>query len=315
MSANRSEHDDWHDRLLRSILFVPGNDQRKLERANRVGADLVVVDLEDAVAESEKTAARVIARDAIRRLAGSVTAAVRVNGPESGRLEDDIAAVIGPGLSAVVVPKVEGPGVLHRADQVLAAGESDDQRSPGTVALIALLETPLGIALCESILLEAPEHTVTAMFGLADLSAALGVDLTAEGTELLYARSRLVVAARAAGMPAPIDGPYLRVDDVEGLLADSRRSRGLGFQGRVALHPRQVDPINQAFSEITQEELEGARRIVAAFERAESGGAAAIRVEDRFVDYPVYELARAKLRRHEAYRGADKARRAYRGGG
>lgn len=303
MSATRGAQDDRHDRLLRSILFVPGNDRRKLERATRAGADLVVVDLEDAVAESEKTAARAVAAEAIPRLAESVDAAVRVNGADSGRLEDDIAAVIGPGLSAVVVPKVESPGVLRRADQVIGRPDSLPEGSRGTIALIALLETPLGIARCESILLEAPERTVTAMFGLADFSAALGVDLTAEGTELLYARSRLVVAARAAGMPAPIDGPYLRLDDAEGVLADSRRSRALGFQGRVALHPRQVDPINRAFSDLSQEELEAARRIVAAFERAESGGAASIRVDGRFVDYPVYELARAKLRRHEGYRG------------
>jgi citrate lyase subunit beta/citryl-CoA lyase len=167
-----------------------------------------------------------------------------------------------------------------------------------------LVETPLGVVRCEEILASAPERTITAMLGVADFTAALGVEPTDEGVELLYARQRLIVAARAAGMPGPIDGPYLRLDDADGLIADTRRSRGLGFQGRVALHPRQVDPINRGYSELSSEQLAACERIVAAFEEAESAGVASIRVDGRFVDYPVYELAREQLRRHAAYRGA-----------
>jgi citrate lyase subunit beta/citryl-CoA lyase len=226
---------------------------------------------------------------------------VRVNGLETGRLGDDISAVAQPGLSGIVVPKVEGPDSLAAADETLAKMQRTGQPAPGMVVLIALIETPLGIARCEEILLRAPEHTVTAMFGVADFSAALGIELTEEGVELLYARERLIIAARAAGMAAPIDGPYLRIDDTDGLLRDSRRSRTLGFQGRVALHPRQVAPINQAFSELSAEQLAESRRIVEAFEAAEAEGVASIRVAGRFVDYPVYEQARAKLRRHESY--------------
>jgi citrate lyase subunit beta/citryl-CoA lyase len=287
--------------LLRAVLFVPGNDERKLQRARESGADLVVADLEDAVAESEKTGARMIARAAIPRLAAHLRAAVRVNGLDTGRLEADIAAVAAPELSAIVVPKVESAGALKAADDQLSRAERLHGLPAGSIALIALLETPLGVARCEQILLEAPSRTVTTMFGVADFTAALGVDVSPEGTELLYARGRLVVAARAAGLAAPIDGPYLQIEDAPGLLEDSRRSRRLGFQGRVALHPRQVEPINRAFSELTPEELETARAIVSAFEAAQSGGVASIRVAGRFVDYPVYELARAKLRRQDAY--------------
>lgn len=287
--------------LLRAVLFVPANDERKLEKARELGADLVVADLEDAVAESEKTAARAVARAALPSLAAGVAAAVRVNGLETGRLEDDLGAVAAPELSAIVVPKVESVQALEAADRALARAEQAHELAPGSVALIALVETPLGIAHCEQILLEAPSRTVTAMFGVADFTAALGVDVSPDGTELLYARSRLVVAARAAGLAAPIDGPYLQIEATEGLVEDSRRSRRLGFQGRVALHPRQVAPINQAFSELAPEELSSAQAVVEAFEAAEAGGVASIRVNGRFVDYPVYELARAKLRRHAAY--------------
>ena len=292
---------DWRERLLRAVLFAPGNDLRKLEKAAMSGADLVVADLEDAVAEAEKTRAREIAREAVDRISPEALVAVRVNGLETSRLPDDIKAVAQAGLAAVVVPKVEAPDALHAAAEALELAESERQLPAGGIALLALLETPLGIVRCEQILLEAPARTATAMFGVADFSAALGVELTDEGIELLYARGRLIVAARAAGMPAPIDGPYLRIDDGEGLLEDSRRARALGFQGRVALHPRQIDPINRAFSELSSEQAAAASRIVEAFEQAEARGTASIRVDGGFVDYPIYERARAKLRRYEAY--------------
>ncbi|HET6870397.1 MAG TPA: CoA ester lyase [Solirubrobacteraceae bacterium] len=281
------------EQLLRSLLFVPGNDERKLGKAGSTGADLVVIDLEDGVAEAEKTGARSTAADAAGRISAHARVAVRVNGIETGRLEEDVASVTAaPGVSVIVVPKVEAVDTLPVVDDLLAGS---------ALGLLALVETPLGITRCEDILASAPPRTITAMLGIADFTAALGVDLSAEGTELLYARQRLIVAARAAGMPGPIDGPYLRLDDETGLLADTRRSRALGFQGRVALHPRQVDPINRAYSELSDEQLGAAERIVAAFEEAEAAGTASIRVDGRFVDYPVYELARALLRRHAAY--------------
>ena len=282
--------------LLRSLLFVPGNDARKLAKAGSLGADLVVIDLEDAVAEAEKTGARELVAEAVPSLSEHARVAVRVNGIETGRLEDDIASVAAAaGLAAIVVPKVEAVDTLAAADVELArAGASG-------VGLLALVETPLGITRCEDILASAPPRTITAMLGVADFTAALGVELSEEGVELLYARQRLIVAARAAGMPGPIDGPYLRLDDETGLVADTRRSRALGFQGRVALHPRQVDPINRAYSELSDEQLAAAERIVEAFEQAEASGVASIRVDGRFVDYPVYELAREQLRRHAAY--------------
>jgi citrate lyase subunit beta / citryl-CoA lyase len=303
MMAAGCRSDDHEPQLLRAALFVPGNDRRKLERVGGAGADLVVIDLEDAVAEAEKTQARTIAREAVPRIAGEAPVAVRVNGLQSERLRDDITAVAVPGLSAIVVPKVEAVDALQEADDALARTAGGAAVDAGAVGLIALLETPLGIARCEEILLSAPPRTITAMFGVADFSVALGVDLTDDGTELAYARGRLIVAARAAGMAAPIDGPYLRVDDEAGLLADSRRSRALGFQGRVAVHPRQVEPIGRAFSELSDEQVAAARRIVDAFESAEASGVASIRVDGAFVDYPIYERARSKLRRYEAYLG------------
>jgi citrate lyase subunit beta / citryl-CoA lyase len=295
---------DWDQQLMRSLLFAPGSDERKLAKVGTFGADVIVIDLEDAVADEHKTAARATTRAAVPTYGPGQVVTARVNGIETGRLEDDIAAVVCPELAAILVPKIEDTDTLRVADAALSRAEHDNGCAAGSVRILAIVETPRGIARCEEILDAAPERTVTAIFGLGDFSVALGVDLTLEGSELAYARGRVVVAARAAGMVPPIDGPYLAVEDQEGLVDDSRRVRALGFQGRVAVYPPQVPGIHQAFSELTEDEEARTRRVVEAFEEAEARGVASLRVDGRFVDYPIYYLASRKLRRLDAYRAA-----------
>lgn len=292
---------NWDEQVMRSLLFVPGSDERKLAKVGTFGADVLVVDLEDAVADEEKTAARQTTRAAIPTYGAGQAVTVRVNGIQTGRLEDDIAAVVCPGLDGVMVPKIEDTDTLQVVDRSLAQAERECGLEVGHVRVLALVETPRGIARCDEILESAPARTLTAVFGLGDFSVALGVDLTEEGTELLYARGRVVIAARAGGLAAPIDGPYLRLEDMEGLLRDSRRSRALGFQGRVTVYPRQVQGVLQAYSELSEEEAEAARKVVSAFEEAEARGVASLRVDGRFIDYPLYRLARAKLVRYDVY--------------
>jgi citrate lyase subunit beta/citryl-CoA lyase len=298
---------NWDEQLMRSLLFVPGSDEHKLAKVGTFGADVIVIDLEDAVADESKTAARQTTRDAIPGYDAGLAVTVRVNGIDTARLEDDIAAVVCPELDGIMVPKIEDTDTLQVVDRSLAQAERDCGLDVGHVRVLALMETPRGIARCDEILDAAPARTHTAVFGLGDFSVALGVDLTDEGTELLYARGRVIVAARAAGLAAPVDGPYLRLEDNEGLLRDSRRSRALGFQGRVTVYPRQVPHVLQAYSELSEEEAAMAREVVSAFEEAESRGVASIRVAGRFIDYPLYHLARAKLVRYEAYRAAGAA--------
>src|SRR3954452_14446171 len=228
---------------MRTLLFVPGADERKLAKVGSFGADLIAIDLEDAVADSEKTAARAITRAAVPTY-GDQAVTVRVNGLDTGRLEDDVAAVVCPELDAILVPKVEDLDALRIADQALARAESDNGMEPGSVRIIAIIETPVGVIRCDEILPQAPQRTVTTIFGLGDFSVALGVEPTEQGLELLYGRGRVIVATKAAGMVAPIDAPYLKVEDPEGLVEDSRRSRALGFQGRVAVYPPQVQGIH-----------------------------------------------------------------------
>ena len=286
---------------MRTLLFVPGADERKLAKVGTFGADVIVIDLEDAVADSEKTAARAITRAAVPTYDDAVVT-VRVNGLDTGRLEEDIESVVCPELAAILVPKIEDIDTLRVADETLARAERANGIEAGSVRIVAIIETPAGVVSCEEILAKAPERTVTSIFGLGDFSVALGVEPTEQGLELLYGRGRVIVATRAAGMVAPIDGPYLKVEDAEGLVEDSRRSRALGFQGRVAVYPPQVEGIHAAFSDLSDEEAATQRRVVEGFEEAEARGIASIRLDGKFIDYPIYRLARERLRRYDAYR-------------
>lgn len=291
----------WDAQPLRSLLFAPGNQPRKLAKVGSFGSDAIVLDLEDAVADAEKDAARTSVRDALPTYDADTVVVVRVNGPDTGRLEADVEAVLCAELDCLMVPKVERPEVLPDLDGLLAALERERGVEEGRTRLLALIETAKGLVRCEEIALAAPERLHTLIFGLGDFTVDLGIDLTHDATELLYARSRVAVAARAAGLPQPLDGPYLDLQNIEGLVADTLRSRQLGFQGRIVVYPPQVDPVQRAYSQLADDEVAQARRVVEAFESAEAGGSASIQVDGRFVDYPIYRRARHKLRLHDAY--------------
>lgn len=288
--------------VVRTLLFAPGNHARRLEKVGTFGSDAIVLDLEDAVADAEKDLARTMVHAALPTYGHDTHVIVRVNGPETGRMEEDVQAVVAPGLDGVMVPKIERPDTLHRVDALLAALESARGLEAGSIRLLGIVETAKGLVRCEQIAAEAPQRLLTLVFGLGDFTLDVGVDVTREGMELLYARSRVVVAARAAGLLSPLDGPYLDLRDLEGLAADCERSRSLGFQGRVVIYPDHVQPAQKAYSHLSEDEAEGCRRIVAAFESAEASGLASIQVDGRFVDYPFYERARHKLALYEADR-------------
>lgn len=291
---------EWERQPLRTLLFAPGNHPRRLERVGEFGSDVIVLDLEDAVANAEKVAARKPVRGALSTYTGAVVVAVRVNGESTGLLEGDVEAVVSPDLDCILVPKVESVETLRAVSALLDRLEREAGVPEGQIRLLPIVETARGLVRCEELALSAPDRVVTVIFGLGDFSVDIGVDLTREATELLYGRSRVVVAARAGGLPAPIDGPYLDIHDVDGLAENSLLSRRLGFQGRVVVYPAQVEPVQRAYSELRPEELEQARRVVEAFEQAEASGLASIQVDGRFVDYPLYYRARRRLQLHEA---------------
>ena len=293
---------DWQGQTLRSLLFAPGNHERRLQKVGTFGSDAIVLDLEDAVADAEKDEARRMVRDALPTYADTPVVTVRVNSHGTGRMEEDIIAVAYPGLDCVMVPKIESPETLQRCDALLYALERERGLPVGAIRLLGIVETPIGLIRCDDIALAAPERTLTLAFGLGDFSTEIQVDLSAGGKELLYARGRLLVAVRAAGMRAPIDGPYLDIHDDEGLEADTRASRGLGYEGRVVVYPRQVDIAQRVYAELSDEDVARSQSVVDAFEAAEGEGLASIQVDGRFVDYPIYDRARQKLRLHRAAR-------------
>ncbi|GAA4556882.1 HpcH/HpaI aldolase/citrate lyase family protein [Planotetraspora kaengkrachanensis] len=244
----------------RSWLFTPGDRPDRFAKAAASGADVGVLDLEDGVAPENKPAARAAVADAlIRHLAY-----VRVNGAGTPWHDDDLAAIAGrPGLLGVMVPKAETPDAL------------DGIRSP----VVALVETAAGLE--NASLVAAHPNVVRLAFGNVDF----GLDIGATDDEFVYARSRLVVVSRARGIAAPIDGVTTDLDDPAHAAADAHRARRLGFGGKLCLHPRQIEPVNQAFTP-TEAELAWARRLL---EKAGEGGA--VRVGGQMIDKPLLESA------------------------
>lgn len=285
---------------LRSLLFTPGDQREKIAKVSRYDADAVVLDLEDAVAVARKSQARVEVCQALSRFSADVHVMVRVNGADSGRLEADLEAVAAAGARTVIVPKVEDIDTVRAADGLLADVERGAPAGGAPVGVVLSIETAQGLLAAREIAGAALARTITLLFGSADYRLDLGLSPLDDEQEVLHARSSIVVAARAAGLRSPVDGPYLELDDPAGLAQSSARARALGFGGRVVLHPRQLAAVHAAFGAAQPASDETARRIVAEFEEAERQGKAAIKVAGRFVDYPVYEQARRHLARAAA---------------
>ncbi len=282
---------------LRSLLFVPGDSERKFTRAKDCGADALILDLEDSVAAGEKSAARalvagLIVPDAKR----SWLLTVRVNALDTGLALDDLAAVVKPGLDALLIPKVNGAADLERVSYYLDALEASAGMPLGSVKLATVAtETAKAMFALGSY---APAHLrlIALTWGAEDLSAALGATANKEADgswtfPYQMARAQCLFAASAAEVMA-IDTLYADFRDFDGLERDCERSRRDGFVGQLAIHPDQVAIINRCYAP-SEIEIEHARRIVAAFEA--NPGAGALGVDGKMVDLPHLKAARKIL--------------------
>lgn len=259
-----------------SWLFVPAATPRRFERAVGSGADAVILDLEDAVAVDAKDTAR---GDAAAWLADGGQAWVRINAHGTPWHEEDVATLCDlPGLLGLVAPKVEDPRVLGRLTARLGPGK----------ALVALVETARGVQGVADI--AGTPRVQRLAFGSLDFALDIGAEH--DDQSLLLARSSLVLASRAAGLPPPIDGVTTTVHDADAVTADARRARVLGFGGKLCIHPAQVEPVARAFAP-TNEELAWARDVHRAAER--SGGGAFLGPDGQMVDRPVIDRAAAIL--------------------
>lgn len=283
--------------VIRTVLFVPGDRGDRIPKAATAGADAVAIDLEDAVARGRKHVARATAAEALAALPDtSVLLWVRVNGVTSGLLADDMSVLIPvlARLDAIVLPMVDSPRHVEALAALLDEAEQSAGDVAGRVGIVPLIETAAGV-LSAAAIAASSARVRTLTLGPADLSQQIGVTLTPQGSELLAVRSQLVLAAAAAGLPAPIDGPWLGLDDEEGLRTATRAAKALGFAGKQVLHPKQLDVVRAVFAP-TIEEMDWAHRVDDAFTAAEAQGVSSIRLDDgTFVDYPVALRARAIL--------------------
>ena len=279
---------------MRSVMTVPVIVPRFLKKAPSSGADVICLDLEDSVPPTEKAGARPLARQAIESMAGcGVTLYIRVNGFWSGLTEDDLGAVVRPGLGGVVLSKAESVGEVERADALLYRLEREHGLEPGSVALAPLVETAKGVAYAREIC-AASGRLSAAVFGAEDYATDIGVQRTEAGDEIRWARSALAVAAHAAGI-TPIDTPDPDYTDEAHLRREMELAKSMGYRGKLCIHPTQVAIANEVFRP-SDAEIADARVIVEAFEKhGLAQGLAAIPLRGKMVDTPIYWRAKRVL--------------------
>jgi citrate lyase beta subunit len=279
----------------RSLLFMPGDSLRKIEKAAAWDVDTIIMDLEDGVAQNRKLEARATIAGALLHLSfGPRERLVRLNHISTGLPPDEIAATVAGRPDGYVIPKAEHPQELLAVDRLLAQAE-DAQRLPArSLRLFVMIETALGVMNLREIAAATP-RLEGLIFGAEDLAGDIGSLRTKAAWEVFYARSAVVTAAAAFGLQS-FDMVYTDFNDPAGLEEESRFARGLGFTGKTCIHPNQTPVVNRAFSPAPAE-VERAQRLVAAFEEQQAAGAGAFTFEGKMVDMPMLVAARKVLAR------------------
>lgn len=292
--------------FYRSFLFAPGNHARRVEKVFFCGADAAILDLEDAVATAEKPAARDMVVAALQKERPCL-GYVRVNAMDTSFCYGDLLAVTGPGLDGLILPKVERASDLLAFDWLLAQLERERELPAGSIDVIPIIETARGMTNLEAVL-GAGSRVRRVAFGAADFTLDANISWTRDETELAYARARMVVQSRAAGLEPPLDSVWADLQDAHGLEASALTVKRMGFQGKTCIHPDQVLVVNGVFSP-SEEEVAFARKVIAAFKAAEAAGSAAVQVDGKFVDYPIVYRAQKLVEGHYAAARSERASR------
>ena len=276
--------------MRRSMLFLPGNNPNMLINGNCLGSDAVIFDLEDAVAPAEKDAARILVRNTMRYMDfRGCEIIVRINSIDTPYWQADIDAILPQKPALFLLPKTGSREDVLQADAYITKVEEALGLEPDTVGLMPLIETALGVE--NAFAIATASKRVKALFlGAEDLTADLQCKRTKEGREIEYARTRLVVAARAAGVDV-YDTPFTDVNDDEGIWKDAAYAKALGFTGKSSISPRHVEVINQVFSP-TQKEVDYAYEVMDAIALAKQQGKGAIALHGKMIDAPI--VARAQ---------------------
>ncbi|MBL3540122.1 aldolase/citrate lyase family protein [Aminivibrio sp.] len=280
-------------RPRRSLLYIPGNNPGMIQNCAIYGSDGVLLDLEDSISVTEKDAARKLVKHALKTLDfGSVERVVRINGRDTPFFERDLEEIIPARPDAVRIPKIDSPDDIRAADDIITRLEEENGMERGFVRIHAMLETARAIVNASAIASSSP-RILGLTIGGQDLAADLGIKITKEGLEMLYARSAVVLAAKAAGLLA-FDTVYTDIDDLEGLREQAAMSVALGFSGKAAVHPSQIAVIHEAFRP-EEKDVRKAERIVRGAREAEERGLGVVAVDGRMVDAPVVAQARRTL--------------------
>lgn len=291
--------------VYRTFLFAPGNYARRVEKALSLDADAVILDLEDAVAISEKPATRKVVVEALQKPRTGL-GYIRVNAISTEFCHGDIQAVVAKGVDGIILPKVEAAHELKTIDWLIGELERDRGLPKGGIDLIPIIETGKGMQAAYEIAASGTRAKRMA-FGAGDFTLDMNIEWSRDELELLPYRSIVVQASRAAGIEPPIDTVYVNLKDPEGFEASAVRCRQLGFQGKMCIYPDQVPVVNTAFTP-SAEAVATARKMVAAFDEAEKAGLASIQVDGKFIDYPIVYRAQRILATVEKIEAKRKAR-------
>ena len=284
--------------MRRSMLFLPGNNPNLLINGNCLGADAVIFDLEDAVSPTEKDAARILVRNTMRYLdfRGCETI-VRINSIDTAYWQEDLDTILPCKPNLILLPKTSSAADVLAADEYMTLLEEKLGFEKNSVGLMPLIETALGVE--NSFQIASSSKRVKALFlGAEDLTADLQCKRTKEGREIEYARTRLVVAARAAGVDV-YDTPFTDVNDDEGIWVDAKTAKALGFNGKASISPRHVEVINSVFSP-TQADVDYAYEVMDAIELAKKQGKGAIALHGKMIDAPIVARAQRTIAMAEA---------------
>jgi citrate lyase subunit beta-like protein len=282
-------------RSRRALLYVPGNDWHKMQKAVSLQLDCICLDLEDSIAFNQKESARKIAFQALSELDfGHIEKLVRVNDKTTGLLDADLAAILAAHPDGIVLPKVEDAASIQKISRRMAEHEITRGWQKNSLGILVIVETPLSIinlaAICQ-----ADERLRGIIFGAEDFAARIGATRTEDGVEVFHARSEIVIHCAAFGLQS-IDMVNNNYHDLEKVKREADQGAGMGFTGKQVIHPSQVEIVQAAFTP-SAEEVKRAEQIVTFYSEQQKMGKGAVGMEGRLIDLPIFRQAENVLSR------------------
>ena len=282
----------------RALLYMPGDDRRKIEKATTLGVDCICMDMEDGTAINRKAEARAVITQAMKELDfGDSERCIRINSIGSGFEKDDLASALAARPDSIVVPKIETPEQVKWVSEQIESYELSNKLNIGSIRLLVGVETAKGILNLKEIA-EADKRLEAIIFGGEDYAASIGAVRTKSATELLYARQATVAACAANDLQA-IDIVFIDFKDTEGLCVEAQEGAGFGFSGKQVIHPNQVPVAQEAFTP-SEDAIAYAKRVIESFESSQKEGKGAFALDGKMIDMPLLKNAQKVLDRAKA---------------